>query len=173
MDELLIAHIIDWISVFGTIVTIVGFCITVKQIKSTKEQVKQTNTKVDNAINKTKYKINQMQYIKDITLLIKDLDVIIDFLNEKKTEIAFYLMRDKHAQLYKIYNTKQYDDCMNKSNLKSLIDQYVTIQDDISNIKKENLEKTINYSSLLLNQIKNELIATSNNIENKELWDRK
>jgi hypothetical protein len=173
MYALLMSSFIDVISVLGTIVTIFGFIITVEQIKSTKKQVVETDKKVDDAINKTRYEINQLQYIKEITLLIKDIDAIIEFLNERRTDIAFYLMRNKQAQLYKIYDTDQYRDCLDKDKFKLLVDQYATIQEGLCNIKNDTIEHTIVFSSSLLNQIKRELITTSNNIENRELWNTK
>lgn len=153
-------NIINFISLFGTYLSVFGLILAFLQLESIKKINEKTQTEVQISLQR----VNDVLAISEISKSIKIIQEIQSYLHSQKSELSLIRMKDLKQILIQVKHNNNLLEFTNHSDYeKSIVDLSIDINNISDSIFKPN--RAVNYSKI--NSNLEELSTTLSNFENK------
>jgi hypothetical protein len=153
-------NIINFISLFGTFLSLFGIIFAFLQLESLKQINKNTQTQVNLSIEK----INDILSISELSKSIKVIQEIQNYLHNQKSELSLVRLKDLKQILIQIKHNNNLTEFTNQEDYEKFI---VNLSIDINNISDSILKpsRSVNFSKI--NSNLEELSTRLSEFENK------
>lgn len=153
-------NIINFITLFGTYLSVFGLILAFLQLES----IKQINEKTQSEVQISLQRVNDVLAISEISKSIKIIQEIQSYLHSQKSELSLIRMKDLKQILIQVKHNNNLIEFTNHSDYeKSIVDLSIDINNISDSLFKPN--RAVNYSKI--NSNLEELSTTLSNFENK------
>ena len=89
----------SYLSICGTIITVLGFMLTIFQLKSVKTIAKNTDEKVDRTVDFVQGRIKEITSISECVAANQIINEVEHYISDDKLEIAVLLLKEVYPQI--------------------------------------------------------------------------